>query len=191
MDFSIFHFINGLAGKFRLLDWLGIFLAEYFGYFLVLLFLILLLKEKNWRSRIYFFSLTALSLILSRGIITEFIRFIFPRQRPFEVLGIQPLISHPAGGSLPSGHAAFYFALALAVFYMSASGGRKWGWRFLIAALIMGIARIFVGVHWPLDIVVGAAVGLGSAFVVRRLLPIGLTNSPRTNETEIENAPVE
>ena len=135
----------------------------------------------------YFFSLTALSLILSRGIITELIRFIFLRQRPFEVLGIQPLINHPVGSSLPSGHAAFYFALGLAVFYMN----KKWGWRFLAAVLIIGLARIFVGVHWPMDIIVGAAVGLTSALIVRKLLPIGLTNSSQTSETEIENAPVE
>ena len=34
----------------------------------------------------------------------------------------------------------------------------------------MGIARIFIGVHWPLDIIVGALIGIGSAFLAGKIL---------------------
>jgi len=168
IDQIIFQVINGLAHKWWLLDWLGIFLASYLNYFLILIAIFLLIKERNWRWRIYFFCLSGLSVILARGIITEIIRFFYYRPRPFLVLQIQSLLGNSdVAGSFPSGHATAYFALALAIFYIN----RKWGWWFLGAALLMGLARIFVGVHWPLDILAGALIGLGSAFLIRKLLP--------------------
>lgn len=174
-DTPLFKIINSLAGKWWPLDWLGIFLASYLGYFLVLAAIFILIKEKEWRWRIYFFSLGALSVILARGILTEIIRFFYYRPRPFLVLQIQPLINHDLEGSFPSGHAAAFFALALAVFYFVGQRqdyfNKKWGWWFLAVAALMGLARIFVGVHWPLDVLIGAFIGLGSAFLIERILP--------------------
>ena len=167
IDQIIFQAINDLVHKHWLLDWLGIFLASYLNYFLILIAIFLLIKEKNRRQRIYFFCLAALSVILARGIITEIIRLFYYRPRPFLVLQIQPLVNHDITASFPSGHATAYFALALAIFYFN----RKWGWRCLILALLIGLARIFVGFHWPLDILTGALIGLGSAFLIRKLIP--------------------
>jgi undecaprenyl-diphosphatase len=174
-DFLIFNFIYGLANKWWPLDWLGIFFAKYLGYFIVLVAVFFLIKERNWHQRIYFFALGGLSVILARGLITEIIRFFYYRPRPFLVLQIQPLINHDITGSFPSGHATAFFALALAIFYFN----RKWGWRCLILALLIGLARIFVGVHWPLDILAGAIIGLGSAFLIRKILPVPRTNSQK------------
>ncbi len=168
-DILIFNSIHSLAGKWWVLDWLGIFFADYLGYLLVFVFAFLLIKEDGWRKRIYLFSLGLLSVILARGIITEAIRFFYYRARPFSVLQFTPLIGHDLTGSFPSGHAAAYFALALAVFYLNPKLG-KW---FLSAALLMGLSRIFTGVHWPSDIVLGALIGLASALLIRRILPGG------------------
>ncbi len=173
MDILIFQFINNFASKWWLLDWLGIFLANYAPYFLVLLAIYFLFKEKSRVKRIYFFSLAVLSVILSRGIITELIRFFYNHQRPFEVLPIQTLINQDPGGSLPSGHAAAFFALFLVLYYFTKQN--NWSlkpiWWSLEIVLAMGIARIFVGVHWPSDIIAGALIGLLSAFIVKKILP--------------------
>lgn len=163
----LFQIISGYSGKWWPLDWLGIFFAQYLPYIFVLAAIYLLIKQKNLRQRIYFFSLAALSVILARGIITEIIRFIFPKPRPFVALSINPLISHDLSSAFPSGHASAYLALALAVFFIN----RKLGIWFLIGSFIMGIARIFVGVHWPLDIAMGALIGLASALLIKILLP--------------------
>ena len=168
-DIFLFNLINKFSHKWWFLDNLGIFLASYLGYFLLLIAVILILKEKKWQDKIYFASFTALSLILARGIIAEMIKFFVSRLRPFSALNIQPLIQYNGydfSMSFPSGHASLFFALASAVFYFD----KKWGIRFLIAAFIMGIARIFVGVHWPLDIIAGAFIGIGSAFLVSKIL---------------------
>lgn len=164
LDLSIFRAIHNLSGQSKFLDWVGIFLADYLGYFLILASLILLF---SLQKRFYFFSLAALSLLLSWGLIVEIIRVIYYRPRPFLDLGFTALIDHSATGSFPSGHAAFFFTLAFAVFYFN----RRWGFWFLVAAVLMGLARIFAGVHWPTDIVAGAAIGLLSVVAVRYLLP--------------------
>ncbi len=174
-DYSIFRLVNGASGKLQLLDWLGLFLADYLGYVIILGIIILLFLKKDWRQRFYFFSLGALSVILSRGVATEVIRFFYYRPRPFLTLNIQPLINSDQTGSFPSGHATAYFALAMVVYYFCEKNreifSRKWEWLFMGAALLMGIARIFIGVHWPLDILAGAIIGIGSAFLVKQILP--------------------
>jgi undecaprenyl-diphosphatase len=98
-------------------------------------------------------------------LLTEIVRFFYHSPRPFSVLGFVPLISE-VGWSFPSGHMAWFFALSLVVWYLN----RTWGWWFFALSVLMGVARIYVGVHWPLDIVAGAVVGLASAWFVRWLL---------------------
>ena len=164
MDLYFFNVIRGLSGKWLFLDWLAVFFADYLGYFVFLAFLILVFKERNRREKIYFFSFVFFSLILARGIIAEAIKFFISRPRPFFVLNFQPLIdSNGISASMPSGHAVFYFALATAVFLFNGKTGR---W-FFGAAFLIGLARIFTGVHWPTDILVGAAIGIGSVFPVK------------------------
>lgn len=180
MDFYLFNFIAGLTRKHWLIDYSGVFLAEYLGYFLVLGIILFLIIEKNWRRRIYFFSLAAISVILARGIIVETIRFFYDRPRPFETLGIEPLILNNGAPSFPSGHAAFFFALALVVFFMN----KKRGYWFFAGALLIGVARIFIGIHWPLDILAGAVAGLASAFAVKKIFSFSDAAFPEVEKKE-------
>lgn len=166
-DERIFWFIHNLAGKSRLLDFLGIFFSEYFGYFLLAAALLMIFSSDGWKNRVYYLSFLSLTLILSRGLLTELIRFFYYRPRPFLTLEISPLIDQVGKGSFPSGHAAFYFALAGVIFFLN----KKAGWYFLAGALLIGIARIFVGVHWPLDILGGLLVGALSVWIINLLLP--------------------
>lgn len=184
VDLSIFNFIHQFAGRYKLLDFLGIFLATYLGWVLILITIVLIFKEKGWHKKIYLFSLIALSLILSRGILTEIIRFFYDRERPFSALGFESLINHSSGSAFPSGHAAFYFSLALAVyfFYRIQKQSNKWGWIFLTSALFIGIARIFVGVHWSSDILGGVIVAGVSVFVVINLLKFKSADNEITPE---------
>jgi undecaprenyl-diphosphatase len=167
IDKIIFQAINGLAHQWWFLDWLGVFLANYLSYFLILIAVFVLIKEKKWRQRIYFFCLALLSVILARGIIVETIRFFYYKPRPFSALQIQPLIDHNITSSFPSGHAAAYFALALAIFYFD----KKWGGWALSMGVLMGAGRIFTGLHWPLDILAGALIGLVTVFLLKRFFP--------------------
>jgi undecaprenyl-diphosphatase len=165
MNQSVFLWIHHLAGRNGWLDGLGVFLAEWLPYFLVLGFLILVFSQTGWRRKLYWFAEGSMAIIVSRGLVTEFIRLFYHHERPFSFYNFVPLIAE-SGWSFPSGHAAWFFAMAMTIWYFN----RKWGVWFFIFALVNGLARIYVGVHWPLDIVGGAVVGVVSAIFVHWLL---------------------
>jgi undecaprenyl-diphosphatase len=162
---SLFQFIYGFSHRNFLLDDLGVFCAQYLPYLLVLGFLVLVFYEEGWRRKWYLFSEAAIAVILARGLLTEIIRFFYNSPRPFDILGFMPLIGE-SGSSFPSGHAAWFFALAMVIFFRN----RKWGTWFFVLALVNGIARIYVGVHWPLDVLGGAVIGILSALFIHWLL---------------------
>ncbi len=62
--------------------------------------------------------------------------------------------------SFPSGHAATAFALAAAVLCSLDPKNRlRWGLPLVLGAMLIGLSRIAVGAHWPLDVLSGAAIG--------------------------------
>ncbi len=174
IDLMIFNFIHQFSGKFGIFDVIGIFFAQYVAYLLVLFVIILFFKEKGWKNRFYFFTFVVLSVILSRGIITEVIRFFYHHSRPFVLLGFEPLISGEISYSFPSGHMTFYSALFMVVFYIVKRNkdkvSKNWTWMFLGTVVLMGLARIYAGVHWPSDILGGMAIGVISALFVKDIL---------------------
>ena len=166
-DSALFTAIHRYAGASRLLDFAGIFIAEYLPYALLLLFVYFLWFGRPAERRLDRLFLAAFALILSRGILTEIIRFAVGRPRPFTALEFSPLIEPVASFSFPSGHAAVFFAIGMLMLLFR----RRWGAWFLVLAAVMGAARVFAGVHWPLDILGGAIIGMGSAYAAYRILP--------------------
>lgn len=87
------------------------------------------------------------------------------RPRPFELGLGRNLLHHLAENSFPSDHATLMFALA-ASFLLA---GRRIGLVLLVLAAAVGWARVWLGVHWPMDILGGAVLGACCAALVRRL----------------------
>ena len=165
LDIALFRAINNFAAKSGGLDALGVFAAvilfPLLGVLLVLAaFTTARFKEEHW----YELPLRA----LVAGVIAYAIKFamgaLVARPRPFvRFTEIQNLIGmEPAYNSFPSGHASIAFALAFMVY----RADRDWGIAFLILATLVALGRIFVGVHYPLDIIGGALVGWFSAWLV-------------------------
>ena len=170
IDLSLFQALHSFAGQFKILDWLFIFLAAYLPYFLVIIYIFFLYKEKDFQTRFYYFSFTALALVLSRGIFTEIIRFFYQSSRPFLALDFVALVNHSSSNSLPSSHAVFYFTLAILFFLFSGELWRRWRFWFLGGVILMSLARIIAGVHWPMDIVAGFFIAAVGVFVIKWLL---------------------
>lgn len=163
MDFKIFNLINQLASKWYFLDYIGIFFAKYFEYFLwAFLIILLLFNFKKYLKVIYG---AVLSAILARFIIVNFIRLLWFRDRPFVDKNINLLLSnYPHEASFPSGHAAFYFAISFFLFLYN----KKIGILLFIASFLIVVSRVFVGIHWPTDILVGVLIGILCALLVKK-----------------------
>ena len=166
-DITVFNAIHGLAGVSNGLDLTAIFLAKYLGYFMVLLTIWLLIVEKDKMRRFKALLTLVLSVLVGSGLIKEAINFFFYRARPFVEFGFTPLVAHDPTASMPSGHAVGYFIVATAVYLMI---NKKWGTWFFVGASLIGIARVFAGVHYPLDVVAGAALGIGVTYLIRYVL---------------------
>lgn len=106
-------------------------------------------------------------------VISEFIKTFFPTVRPFLIDGAKVLtLTTPHDGAFPSSHAALSFALAVTIFMHD----RKVGAVYLIAALLIGVARIVANVHYPVDILGGALLGTLVAVVTEKIhLPLTIS----------------
>lgn len=169
LDIQLFHFFNNFAGQSRIFDALIVFLAEYFQYLLIIIFLLLSYFSGYARSeKIRIFLVTTGSMIIARLGVTEIIRFFYHRPRPFLTLEAHKLISNSdwfysdKEWSFPSGHSAFFFAMATAIYLYN----KKRGIGFFIAAILMNISRIVAGVHYPSDILGGAIVGIVIGYII-------------------------
>jgi len=163
LDFYLFNLFNQFAGENAYLDSLAIFFAEYFGYILIFFLLLFLVRnfKKYWLMVFQAFG----AAVLSRFVITEIIRWLWYRPRPFVENNIISLLPHELEASFPSGHAAFYFAIATIIYFYN----KKIGLLFFLAAFLISISRVFVGVHWPADILAGAIVGIFSGWLIIKI----------------------
>ena len=90
----------------------------------------------------------------------------------------KPLVALPHDASFPSGHAATSFAAAT---MLSFAAPRLSPFLFLLAAAI-GFSRVYVGVHYPLDVIGGAALGVAVATSLRLLVRARRRSRPATRE---------
>ena len=85
-----------------------------------------------------------------------------------------PLVAVPHSGSFPSGHTATSFACAATLAWLTPLPKTA---LFLLAALI-AFSRVYNGVHYPLDLIGGALVGLGVATALRLLVEARRRSAP-------------
>ncbi len=77
--------------------------------------------------------------------------------KPLEIEYSHPSFERPVyGPSFPSAHAANNFAVA-AVFLLFF---RRWGWLLLVSAALVSYSRVYVGSHWPLDVLAASFIGV-------------------------------
>jgi undecaprenyl-diphosphatase len=137
--------------------------------FVVMLVLVFLFANgerlRSWRR-------AAVAAVLSAGValaIAKVVSEIVDRARPFVVdpSGVHLFSGHAADPGFPSDHATGAFAVAMAIYLRN----RLWGSVALIAAAVLAVGRVAIGVHFPSDVLAGAVLGCGVASIlyIRRL----------------------
>lgn len=123
-------------------------------------FMLFNFHKRAWLWMLFF----VFAIVLSDTVSTRVFKYRFQRLRPChtELVGsrITPLV--PCGGryGFVSSHAANHFAMAAFFFFTLGHRLRRARWPVMIWAGTIAFAQVYVGVHYPLDVVAGAALGL-------------------------------
>jgi len=163
LDFYLFSQINGLAGHYLWFDRIAVFFAKDFAYIVPIPLVLLLIKDRKKYFKMVVGAFG--SGIIARFGVVELIRFLYPRYRPFVNNHVNLLIGEVHQRSLPSGHAAFFFAVSTFVYYYN----KKAGVIFFFFSFLISFFRVYVGIHWPADIFTGAIVGILTSLVLIKI----------------------
>lgn len=124
---------------------------------------------------IYFKSLRKAGILMGISLFLEFllnnliIKNLFARIRPYEVIdGLILLVGKAPDYSFPSGHTGSAFALAVVIFMVM---DRKYGIIALILASLMGFSRLYVGIHYPSDVLGGVILGVVTSVIAVKCFP--------------------
>jgi undecaprenyl-diphosphatase len=117
-------------------------------------------RNVAWRRAAVAAVLSAGLGLLAAKVISELV----DRARPFvaEPHQVHLFASHAADPGFPSDHATAAFAIAVAILLRK----RSWGWVALGFATVLALGRVGLGVHYPSDVLAGAAVGSAAALVL-------------------------
>lgn len=151
-----FTFLNGLQQLHTpVMDALAIFFnyAGEHGEIWIVFTVLLLLTRKNRRAGIAMALALVLYLVVGSGILKP----LFARPRPCDLNpAITMLVPRPHGWSFPSGHTSSAFAASVALFRQK----RQLGIAALVLSAFIGFTRLYLYVHFPTDVLAGAAVGV-------------------------------
>ncbi len=150
---TLFFAIFNLNGHFPILDYLMVFVTTDLIYILFLAVLILGIKGGVKEKRSFLLILVGLPIAF---LLIKLIHLILFEPRPFVTFNLLPIVSESAdSASFPSRHVTMAAVVAFAYTYFKS----KWALFFLFIMLLIGVSRVYVGVHYPLDIVGGFTVG--------------------------------
>ena len=140
-NIHLFHVINSLVTKYPIVDQIAIFLADDLNTFFIS-FLVFLL-------------------------VVQWIEFFYHHPRPFQLDLGHKLIGHGLSSSFPSQHTLTMVVIGFAYLF----AGFKWiGYIGLSTSLIVGLSRVYVGVHFPFDVVGSFLIGFILVLSIRYLL---------------------
>ena len=135
------------------------------GIFWIALTLLLLMLCKTRPTGVVCAASMVFGLIITNLILKNWVA----RIRPYELIeGLECIVSKAHDFSFPSGHATNSFACAWVLFRRA---DKKWGVPALVLAILISLSRLYVGIHYPTDVLAGAAIGIGSACLAMWLVP--------------------
>lgn len=161
LDGSILLWIQEyLRNDFFNVFWKGITLFGDGGYFWLTLTVVLLCFKKTRKTAIVAFCSIALCFLVTNLCLKN----VIARPRPYtQIENLSILIKPLKGYSFPSGHTANSFAIALIYYRMLP---KKWGIASVILAALIAFSRLYLGVHYPTDVLGGFVIALCCSTIV-------------------------
>ena len=162
---DFFRMLNSLGKEFQFFNLPMIIIAEYTVIFLAI-FVILFWFTKDRENKIMLMC-ASIAFVLAE-IIGKFAGLLHFNHQPFAVLSnTNQLIEKAINNSFPSDHTILFFSFCMS-FWLFKKG--KWI-IWILLAILVGISRIWVGVHYPFDVLVGAFIGITSAVIMYFTVP--------------------
>jgi undecaprenyl-diphosphatase len=163
---QIFQWLNNLTGNSEFFNILVIYTSD-IPLLLIPPFLIglwifgIFSKNTSLKSLALFLFISTIFAIMINLIIQQFFHF----QRPEAAISAagKLLLDHLPDASFPSDHTTAGFAFASSFLFL---GYKKIGSMVVIIMLCMSLSRVIAGVHWPIDILAGALLGISSSFFI-------------------------
>jgi undecaprenyl-diphosphatase len=166
IDWTLFELCNSLAGRSPTLDTVIRVLMNDYALTTALVLLLFGLwftgKSRTVREQNQRAVLSAIASMLLGNLFVKALNLVFYRPRPFADHSVTLLFYRPSDSSFPSNPTSIGFCIATSVWWFN----RKMGLVLYVLASLLGLARLFGGVHYPSDILGGALIGMFSAYLV-------------------------
>ena len=168
-DENVFLWINGWVGTLPLLDNIMEWVVS--DYLVPVLLMLTLLGlwfsggDQATRRRHQIGVFVALSAMGFSSLAVHIVNTAYFRPRPFVDLDVSLLFYQPTDSSFPANAIAATVAIATAVWGVN----RKVGWALYAVTGIYAFSRVYAGVHYPLDVIAAALIGIVITFLVFKL----------------------
>lgn len=174
LDNKLFFVINHLPHSF-IADWVALFLSGVGTAGLVWVFIgiLLFLREETKNNRFFvpFVGVLGLCWVL----VEQLLKWLVARPRPSEDMGAYIVGSGAVWYSFPSSHAALSWAFVVVL----CNYEPKHSGAFIVLATLISLSRVYLGVHYPLDVLVGAGVGLFIGWAILWVKPMLYPDPPK------------
>ena len=168
-DETLFLGINGFVGTLPIVDRVAQWVVSDYlvpvGLALLLIVVWFMEQDRDARTRHQIGVLVALGSMSLSSLVVFILNMIYFRPRPFEDLDVNLLFYQPTDSSFPSNAVAAVSGIAFGIWGVN----RTLGWMALSAVGLYGLARVYAGIHYPLDVIAGAAIAAPSTFLVFKL----------------------
>lgn len=179
IDKVLFRLFNSqLTNSF--FDWIMPWLRNSIVWAPLYLFMLLLIAINFKKQAFWIIVFGVITVALTDGISSKLIKPYFGRLRPCNDPDMMSMVrflldARPGNGSFTSSHAANHFGIAMYFYVVLKQYFGKWMLLFFVWAFFICYAQVYVGVHYPFDVlggaVVGCLIGYLTAFMVNSRLP--------------------
>ncbi|MCH4201113.1 MAG: phosphatase PAP2 family protein [Clostridium tyrobutyricum] len=167
MNLFLFRIINGLAYKSVFLDKIMMFSSKYIPYIYgIIIFTYFIYGVIKNNRKLKYMTISIFILLLINFLISYIIGLVYYVPRPFVANKVNLLYPHNVSSSFPSSHALGVMTIALGI----SNKVKKIGYLLILVSILVGISRVYVGHHYPSDVIAGFIIAFSSNYIYLKLL---------------------